>query len=628
MRIGFVLIFILLLTQIAEAGFQTSRIGSNRGLAKTPIGDQIDSLQDILDDPNSPLTNDIFTSLNIDVTPFGASPLDQHDLLYIKHILQGVDVGDSLNEVQTAFDDALTNNPNVCPNGNCGKAAADWLHEQVAVDPASPLYNDWNQITPAVIDDLIGNQGYTNRVLQAGGETFSDLLNDLDFQTTANLPGQGNTPAPSVLKDHINRVSGFVDEVAADPSALTPTDYSTAQALVDAFFANSDYPNFSLTTFLACYNDADSSRSGGANSCTVTASHWAQASDVLFINAQRDLADGITLSLEQLQELGLDTSPLDNPLATWQLEYINNLLSQAPNDLNQWQTAITDSADTSSAEAARWKTAQVAADNAEHTPSEITVPLLETAVEDPNYVSTILASNPNTDIGSLGRAFDNATLATSPTADSIKEIIRSHTGFTSENSYQAYSGSANRGAFTPEAWEACYASTYPQTGGVGSCSATRPLWNQIAAIDLPAFIGAVRSIYDIMLQNGSQTGCGTDLLPMDAYCTQMQAMCSVSPTASDHTSNATLQEWMACGSAFSGRSYALTEGRAIACWGYNRGSYSFFTKYCRNGQSRSALSTYEIDEGTTHDRLIVPYGYTPGTNTIRFGNPSRNLARP
>ncbi|MGC6485023.1 MAG: hypothetical protein ACON4P_05055 [Candidatus Puniceispirillales bacterium] len=487
------------IAESALSGFTTSRIGGTKGLVVTPVADLLLSLQEIINDPNTPLSNSTLEGLNLDVSVFGGFPLDSFELAYIQAMLAGRDLGSSQAGLQSVFDGSLTDNASACPGGNCSQAAADWQHEQISEDNSSSDYGDWSLISAAMLDDLIGISGYTDSVLSASGATISTLQNDLLFQSIANLEGRSDLPSTTAIRNRINYAGGFVTPVAGGDNAST-SQYSTVQSVVDAYLVSSDRENFTPADFYACYSNTESQRSGGPNACSVTASYWSSQQTILndFAALITRLEDNNTLSQADLESIGLDLAALGSPIRPWQLENLSSILSTSATAISDWQTTITNF---NTPAAARWKIGQVAAGNSGHEDSDIDNDLLDTAIGSSFSSATAFSAAAGTSASGFAAAtvFDNLT-APDNNAPNIQSSLLSYIGFTNAQ-YAGWNNNSDKTNFSVADFNACFASNDPLTGGSSTCTITNANWTDLNTILTAATDNATASLTQAALDD-------------------------------------------------------------------------------------------------------------------------------
>lgn len=469
-------------TAAAQAGFKINSINSTKGLAKTPVEDQLTEFESILNDPNQTITSSQLEDLKIDVSSFGGYPLSTHELAFIKERLANQNFGGTSNGLQLVLDTRLVDNSSACPSRNCGLGAADWQHERVVTDNTSSDYNQWSLITAEVIDELIGIPNYTATVLGANSAvSITDLRNDPEFQVIPNLLGASSLPNATSIKNIVNTVAGFTAEIAADPLLPTDAEYTTTQAAVNAYRGNSDASSFSIANFVACYNNTETSRSGGAQACSVSASEWQTQSTILtnFATAKQNVADNVTLTGAQLTALGLDVSMLGDPAPSWALEYLGSQLSSTAGLVSDWQTTLNGF---DNATGARWKIGQVAADADNHTASDLTAGLFDAAIGAGFDTASVLTAGSSATLSAFGAtaAFDNLT-APGNTASGIKSALLSYIGF-SDAQYSAWNSNSDKTSFSATTFNACYASSDTLSGGASTCSLTNSQWSTLDTV--------------------------------------------------------------------------------------------------------------------------------------------------
>ena len=479
-RLVLICVCLIAVEGIAFSAITTGRIGGSKGLVVTPVEDRIAALIDILNDPNASLSNSSLEGLYLDFGAFGDLPLESFELVFLKQHLTGVDIGTSNASLQEAMDTRLSDNTTACPSGDCSRASADWMHEQISDTAASPHYNQWSMITASLLDTLIDIDGYTESVLAANDATIADIQSDLFFRGISNLAGASDLPNTVAIKNRINHAGGFVT-AAAGGTTEDDGDYTTAQSVVNEFRDNNDRTNFTAATFTQCFTNTETDRSGGEDRCTVTASFWANQSVILtnFGSLKSDLADNTTLTVAQLEDLDLDISALGSPVRSWQLEYLSSILDQNAGTISVWQNTISTF---SMQDAALWKIGQIASGASGHAASDMTPLLMDTAIGD-NFDSQSLMA-----IGSSASApnfaGDSGFVNLSPpnnTATNVKAQLLTYIGFT-DDQYTAWVGNPYRSTFTATTFNNCYASTDALTGSGNACSISLSQWNAIQTL--------------------------------------------------------------------------------------------------------------------------------------------------
>ena len=512
-RIAKFSVVVFLLTGLASysfAAFKTNRIGNTKGLDSTPVADLItalnsklsdfdnSTLESILSDSSSWLTNEDIKDLNLDLSSFGGYPLDYHELAFLTHSLASavndgsLTLGTSQASLQDAIDDDVVSS--LCSDSDCAETSADWVHGQVSDDNFS---NNVSLITASLIDDLIGSDndyiaGYTSLVLGANSDVgISDLQSDPFFQAIVN-PSGNTIPSTSEVMNAINLVADFV--VPATPGSPTSSEYSAGQSAVNAFLDNSDTSSFTVADFLECYNNTETDRSGGANTCNISASQWETNSSELtyFAEAKEDIDDNITLTAAQLTNIGLDLSGLGDPVPTLALEYLSDTLDSSATLTSAWQTTI-NAYDVSTA--SLWKVAQIAAGDSNHPTSDLTVALLEDAGMTDNATTTTGAT-----LSSLKTNITASSLTTSSSGADIDTWVISVAGFASGTTLSEITTATGNGwdlsmyadATSYDGWTTsaddfnsyydCHGSYESLTGGLDSCELSLEDWDAVNSL--------------------------------------------------------------------------------------------------------------------------------------------------
>ena len=477
--IKFTLIVICLISLETSAfsAFKTGRIGNAKNLVSTPIVDLIAAFAASLNDPNSILTSKTLEDIHLNVDSFGGFPLSAHSLRFIKQSLIGVDIGTSHSSFQNAFNVRLSDNATACPAGNCDRAAADWMHEQISEDNTSEYFGQWSLVTANLLDDLIDIDGYTNSVLSANNASITTLQSDAYFRSIANIIGAGTYPDPATIKNRINDAGGFVNAISGGSSSSS-TDYSIVQNVVDAYRNNDDRANFTATTFTNCYQNSETTRSGGVNTCSVSSDFWSTQQTLLtnFETLKGLLSDNTTLSIAQLEGIGIDLSSLPVPAESWHLDYLSSALDQNATLISSWQSTITQF---STQTAALWKIGQVAMGASGHPSSDLTPAIINTAIGS-NFDSSTLMTARSSASASNFAGDTNFTNLTPPnnTASNVKSELLSYVGFT-DAQYTAWNNNSDKTSFTASSFNACFASSDTLTGNANACSISLNDWNAI-----------------------------------------------------------------------------------------------------------------------------------------------------
>lgn len=494
-KILIVFLFAAGLSSQAVSAFKTSRIGGTKGLVTTPTKDLIASLNTKLSAFDNSTLNSLLTSssstwltnadikdLNLDLSSFGGYPLDAHELAYLTHKLAtAINAGTlTLGTSQASLQDAITNNVlNTCSSTTaCNESSADWVHGQVSDDNFTTT-SLVNLITPSLLDDLISGDsnyvaGYTSKVLNAKSSvSISDVRSDPFFQAIAN-PSGTSLPSASEIMNAINRIAGFVE--AADDSNITSGEYSTAQTVVNAFLDNSDNGNFTSANFLSCYNNTETARSGGADTCNKTSSAWASQSSILanFETYKQNITDNTTVTAANLTGIGLSLSQLGTPVEDWKIDYLNTLLSDNASLISDWQTTINSF---NIQTAALWKIDKVASGATGHSDSDINNLILDSAIGSSFSSSTLLGTNSSaTAAGFAGTSsFDNLT-SPSNTSSNVKSYLLTYAGYTSAQ-YTAWDANSDKANFTSTNFVACYDNAETaRSGGANACTKTAAQW--------------------------------------------------------------------------------------------------------------------------------------------------------
>ena len=513
LKLSFVVFLLAGIANHSLAAFKTNRIGNTKGLVSTPVADLLtalnsklsdfdnSSLATILTDPSSWLTNEDIKDLNLDLSSFGGYPLDKHELAYLTFKLAtAVNDGSlTLGTSQSSFQNAITDNVvNSCSSStSCDETSADWVHGEVSDDNFSTT-SMVNLITTSMLDDLISGdsnyvEGYTSKVLNANSAvSISDVRSDPFFQAIVN-PSGSTLPEISEIMDAINRIAGFVE--AEDENNITNDEYSSGQSVVNAFLENSDNVNFTSVNFLECYNNTESSRSGGSTTCNKTASAWDAESAILanFETYKQNITDNTTVTASNLTGIGLSLDQLGTPLEDWKIDYLNSILSDNATLVSDWQTTI-NSFDIQLA--ALWKIDQVASGATGHSDSDINILILDSAIGNNFDSSTLLGTNSSASAsGFAGTSdFDNLT-DPSNTAANVKSYLLTYAGYTSAQ-YTSWNSNSDKANFTSTNFVSCFDNTEDnRSGGSNACTVTASYWTTMSSV-LQLFTEAKQDVTD------------------------------------------------------------------------------------------------------------------------------------
>ena len=476
-KLVLIVICLVSLETSAYSAFKTGRIGGAKNLVSTPIADLIAAFVVSLNDPNSVITSKTLEDIHLNVNAFGGFPLSDHSLKFIKQSLIGVDIGNSHSSLQNAFNNRLSDNTSACPAGNCGRAAADWMHEQISEDNTSEYFGQWSLLSANLLDDLIDIDGYTNSVLTANNATITTLQNDSFLRAIPNITGATSYPDTTAIKNRINDAGGFVDAVS-EGSISSESDYNLAQNIVNAYRNNNDQSNFTSVAFANCYQNTETSRSGGANTCSVTGAFWSTQQTILtnFETLKDDLADNTTLTVSQLESIGLDLSSMPNPVTNWHLDYLSSALDQDALLTSAWQSTI-DQFNTQTA--ALWKIGQVAAGASGHLPGDLTPAIINIAIGNDFDSNTLMTARSSASASNFAgnTSFTNLTPPNN-TASNVKSELLSYVGFT-DAQYTAWNSNSDKSSFTVSSFNACFASSDTLTGNANACTISLSDWNTI-----------------------------------------------------------------------------------------------------------------------------------------------------
>ena len=521
-RVRFLVVFIcaILASNVAYSAFKTSRIGGSKGLVVTPVADLLSELQSIFSNfPNQLPSSQQLQDLHVNVDAFGGYPLSDHHLRYIALLMNGLNLGTSQANLQSLFNQNTSDSSSACPSSECAQAAADWVHEQVSDNSSSSIYGQWSLITPDLLDDLIGTPGYTQALLTAGGGSISTIQQDGAFQGLSNLPGRSDLPNATTIKEIINEAAGFVAAVADDPNSFEDEDYTDAQTLVDHFLDNDDYSGFTLANFLACYNNNEESRSGGPDTCDISASDWASRSSELtyFAEAKTALGTaGTVLTEAQISNIGLTLPSTPSPLPEYARAYLSAQFKVRENAENtsDWQAIVTAYNDET---ASRWYLHNAAASTGSSRATTITMTpggtsetvtiadIANSSVTEALLLAAGMSTTILTDTGvtltDLQSGIRNSGLAANLTGTEIDDYVITTAGYGSGTTVaDIQAASANgwpadqyRSATTYGGWATsaaaftsytnCRTNGTDDTGGAGNCIISGSAWTSIEEIE-------------------------------------------------------------------------------------------------------------------------------------------------
>ena len=282
----------------AYAGFNVGSVGSAKSLTETPSADVFgNSLDNLI---NGVLSTEDLTKAGLSFAACGTNPLPSHILDYLETILDSsaADTSDWQNDIDGISD--------------CDQDAAVWkigkINDNTTGHPASDL-------NAAMLDDAIESSGYTNSLLGADSSvTISDVK--------ALFPSALSTVSTSSIKTLIaETVVGFDDQTQSN-----------------AFFANSDKANYTLTTFKACYSSTDSN-TGGANACTTTSANWTSLETAISLadNASSSALTSSNVSTILAMDNSTSAASSLDTSSSLHLDYLGQCISGSSNvvaDLN------------------------------------------------------------------------------------------------------------------------------------------------------------------------------------------------------------------------------------------------------------------------------------------------------
>jgi len=418
------------------------------------------------------------------------------------------------------------------------QAASPWLASDTADADCQTLYNlDCSDLSAAQLEDVTTknaqatsnnygshtdfvdaeDQGYTATPAdgtlwtQAKGET--DAFNDDCDDSFSSTEG-----CAAVSKTNYSSISGSSGRTAAISAGFTSyDDYLSASALgysqTSADGALWVQANNGTVSSAAC--DAEFP---GKTCAELSKSSFesAKASNALMTAKITEVTAGTLTSADLLTDLGisLSSSSLTDPIAAWQLDYLETILSTTSGTAKAtWQTTIDNYSAASANAWYLWKIAASTDTSGTYAASNATYSVFTTAGVDTGASGTVAVCNVGGSVaagitcGVLGVTntqiaanIRTAGFTAAPTSTAMRNFLTEATGFpdgttyadvstaTVSNSWSIadYKTAANSSGWTNSsadstAFGSCKTSTNSATGGASSCSATNAEWTSIAA---------------------------------------------------------------------------------------------------------------------------------------------------
>jgi hypothetical protein len=413
-----------------------------------------------------------------------------------------------------------------------------WLATDTADADCQTLYNkDCSDLTAAQLEDVTAqntvatsnNYGSHTDFVDAGTHGYTASPADGTLWTAAKAQsGAFNTDC-----DNSYSSTGGCDAVSKSNYASISGSSGRTAALAAGFTSYDDYLSASALGYLQ--SSADGSLWVQANNGSVSSAacdaefpgktcaelskssfESAKASNALMTAKIAKVTAGTLTSADLLTDLGisLSSSSLTDPIAAWQLDYLESILSTTSGTAKAtWQTSI-DNYNAASANAwYLWKIAASSAASGTYATSNATYTVFKAAGVDTGTTGTSAVCNVGGAVaagitcGVLGVTnaqiaadIRNAGFSAAPTSTAMRNFLTVASGFpdgttyadvntaTGSNSWSIadYKTATNSSGWTNSsadntAFGSCKTSTNSSTGGASSCSATNAEWTSIAA---------------------------------------------------------------------------------------------------------------------------------------------------
>jgi len=487
------------------------------------------------------------------------------------------------------------------------QAASPWLASDTADADCQTLYNlNCSDLSPAQLEDVTTKNAQATSNNYGSHTDFADAEDQGYTATPADgtlwTQAKGETGAFNTDCDSSFSSTGGCDAVSKNNYSSISGSSGRTAAIAAGFASYDDYLSASALGY--SQTSADGSLWLQANNGTVSSAacdaefpgqtcaelskasfESAKASNALMTAKIAKVTAGTLTSADLLTDLGisLSSSSLTDPIAAWQLDYLESILSTTSGTAKAtWQTSI-DNYNAASANAwYLWKIAASSAASGTYATSNATYTVFATAGVDTGASVATAVCNLGGSVavgitcGVLGVTnaqiaadIRNAGFTAAPSATAMRDFLTEAAGFGDGTTYAnvvtaidtggwssadfataSSSGGWTNSSTDKDDFARCKTSTDSGTGVAGTCSASRTAWY---TIDAPVFasIGSVA-----LSKNDTASTSGASIVTLAATDADGGISYSVSGTN---------------GSSFSvSSSGAVTASSALAA-----GSYSF-----------------------------------------------------
>ena len=348
--------------------------------------------------------------------------------------------------------------------------------------------------------------GMGSSAISDSGTTIASLQNNI------RSSGLTSTSTGTNIDDWIVSTAGFgstvtyADLQTAITNGWTSANYNLASNQSGWTNSSADASAYSL-----CLSSSDSF-TGGANTCSITASAW-NTTTTGFSSAKSQLSTaGSVLTEAQLDAIGLNLPSSPSPLPSYSLTYLSAQLSlrNAATNISEWQEVIDYYNDQT---AARWYVGNAAASTGSNRASSVGMPpnglasvvtvadipttSLTTAILTAAGMGANTMSQTGATLSDLQGGIRSSGLTSTSTGTNIDDWIVSTAGFGSTVTYADlqtaitngwtsanYNLASNQSGWTnasadSNAFTSCQSSTNSSTGGSGTCTMSKSNWSTI-----------------------------------------------------------------------------------------------------------------------------------------------------
>ena len=348
--------------------------------------------------------------------------------------------------------------------------------------------------------------GMGSSAISDSGTTIASLQNNI------RSSGLTSTSTGTNIDDWIVSTAGFgstvtyADLQTAITNGWTSANYNLASNQSGWTNSSADASAYSL-----CLSSSDSF-TGGANTCSITASAW-NTTTTGFSSAKSQLSTaGSVLTEAQLDAIGLNLPSSPSPLPSYSLTYLSAQLSlrNAATNISEWQEVIDYYNDQT---AARWYVGNAAASTGSNRASSVGMPpnglasvvtvadipttSLTTAILTAAGMGANTMSQTGATLSDLQGGIRSSGLTSTSTGTNIDDWVVSTAGFGSTVTYADlqtaitngwtsanYNLASNQSGWTnasadSNAFTSCQSSTNSSTGGSGTCTMSKSNWSTI-----------------------------------------------------------------------------------------------------------------------------------------------------